>query len=246
MKGICVIALVFLATFVMADDAIIDEAAEAYKAGNYALSIELYERFEPEERSAALWYNLGNAYYKSGEFARSILQYERALKMTPNDADLKHNLEVANLLVIDRVEPRPEFFLITWWKSLASRASADLWTRVFLFSLWLGIGCLLVFALSITSLNKPLFFSGSLLILIAAMLIALGITRHNIETNDSEAILMTPSVSVKSAPLNTGTDLFIIHEGLKVRILDDESDWVRIQLADGKEGWIRNEALEMI
>lgn len=246
MRPILIAFLSFLSISVHADDASLAAGNEAYKNGNFTEAIEAYEDALADVPDAAVYYNLGNAYYKTGRYARSILQYERALKLAPNDADIQHNLALANLRIIDKIEPSAEFFLITWWKQLAARAHANAWTIAFLALLWVGILGLLAFVLTRGLLRKLLFFSGLGSLAIGVIVLFLAITQYQFETNDDTAIIMAPSVSVKSEPVNSGTDLFIIHEGLKVSVIGQESDWLRICLADGKEGWVNTSALEVI
>ncbi|MEZ5022555.1 MAG: tetratricopeptide repeat protein [Chitinophagales bacterium] len=223
-----------------------DEANEAYKAGNFELAIEQYQKVLQEGDFGEVFYNLGNAYYKMGDIPNAILYYEKALKKQPNDAEIQHNLNIANVQVVDKIEPLPEFFLLTWWKQLAKQQNANQWTIQFLVLLWLSILLFVAFVFARSKARRPLFFTALSGIFIAVVILLLAITQNQFETRDSEAIIMAASVSVKSAPLNTGTDLFIIHKGLKVKIIKEENDWLNIQLADGKDGWIQKNMLEVI
>jgi len=230
----------------MVDAASFDEANQAYKDGNYGYAIEQYEILAKEANSGELYYNLGNAYYKTGDIAKSVLHYEKALKLTPGEEDIQHNLKIANLMVIDKIEATPEFFLLTWWKDLTIKMTSNAWTIIFLALLWISILSFLAFAFLQAGGKKLLFFSGVAGTFLALIFLLMAITRHQSDIDTSKAIIQSSSVSVKSAPLNTGTDLFIIHEGLKVTILDNENEWLKIQLADSKEGWVAANVLETI
>lgn len=223
-----------------------EEANEAYKAGDFELAIEQYKEVLQEGDLGEVLYNLGNAYYKIGDIPNAILNYERALKKQPNDAEIKYNLKIANVQVVDEIEPLPEFFLLTWWKQLAKQQKANQWTVMFLVVLWISILLFVGFVFTRSKARRPIFFSALGGLLISIILVLLAITQNQFETNKNQAIIMSSSASVKSAPLNTGTDLFIIHKGLKVKILKEENDWLNIQLADGKDGWIPKEMLEVI
>lgn len=223
------------------------EANEAYKVGEYNMAIEMYDSILRYGENSQLLYNLGNAYFKTGRVPEAILNYERAYKLAPNDKDIQYNLDIARFQLKDKIEPKPEFFLLTWWKQIAKKQIANQWTIFYFIFLWVSITLFLLFALSHQrAIRKLGFFGGLSSILIAIILLFLAITQHQFETKNEAGIIMTTSVSVKSAPLNTGTDLFIIHSGLKVNILKKEGDWYNIRLADGKEGWLNEQAIEVI
>lgn len=223
-----------------------EEGNQSYKDGNFEQAIQKYQEVLEQGEFGEVRYNLGNAFYKVGDIPNAILNYEKALKKQPNDPDIKHNLDIANLQVVDKIEPLPEFFLLTWWKQLAHKQKANQWTVLFLLVFWTSILLFIAFVFARTNTRRPLFFTAFGGILIAIVLLLLAITQNQFENRKNDAIIMASSVSVKSAPLNTGTDLFIIHKGLKVKILKEENDWLNIQLADGKDGWIPKNMLEVI
>jgi len=240
------IAFLIVSIALMASATSFEEANTTYKEGNYSHAIELYQALATEGAHSEVHYNLGNAYYKTGNVAKAILHFEKALKYAPGDADVQHNLKIANLMVVDKLEATPEFFLLTWWKQIATRQKANTWTIAFLAFLWISIMAFLAFAFLQAGGKKLFFFSGTIGILLAIILLLLAVTRHRFDTNNNNAIIQSSSVSVKSAPVHSGTDLFIIHEGLKVKVLDSENDWLKIELADGKEGWVVANVLEAI
>ncbi len=246
MKYLIQISFLLLSITTLANTSNFEIANEAYKEGNFNNAIELYESLLENGENSDVRYNLANAYFKTGRFPAAILNYEKALKLNPTDKDIAYNLQIANMQLKDKIEATPEFFLLTWWKQFAKKQTANRWTVMFLTFLWLGIGLFLLFALTNLTIKKPIFFGGCGSLLIAFFLLMLALTQHQYETKDNGAIIMTASVSVKSEPLSTGKDLFIIHSGLKVTILKKEQDWYNIQLADGKEGWIKEDALAKI
>jgi len=238
MRTIAFVLMVSATCLLHANTTLFEAGNNAYVQGNYPQAIESYEALLNILDDGKVHYNLGNAYYKTGDYARAILHYEKSLKHFPNDKDIQHNLAIANLQTIDKIDPRPEFFLLTWWKNIASIFNADTWAVLFLIILWLSVLIFLAFVLTASGLKKLIFLSGTASFTLSVILLLLTITQHLYETSQNNAIILAPSASVKSAPLTGGTDLFIIHEGLKVKILDTENDWIRICLPDGKEGWV--------
>lgn len=223
-----------------------NEANQAYADGQYGRAIEQYRELLERKPDAALHYNLANAYYRNGDAARAILHYEKALKLAPRDQDAAHNLKIAQLQVKDKVQAKPEFFLLTWWKQLATVLCCNTWSIGSLAGIWLAVLLFAAFAFTAGRWRGAAFYTGVLALMLGLLFLSLASTRHKLETRADGAIILSPSVSVKSAPLNTGTDLFIIHDGLKVRVLQQENDWMKIELADGKEGWVPAHALETI
>ncbi|MDR0581513.1 MAG: tetratricopeptide repeat protein, partial [Prevotellaceae bacterium] len=216
------------------------QANTFYANGQYPDAIRIYTEIEATDNvSPALYFNMGNAYFKQNELANAILYYERALRLSPGDAAIAYNLEMAQLRTLDRVDTLPEFFLFTWVRNLRQWASADTWAML---SLFLVAGTLLClsgfFFIRSVRLRKVSFFMAVACVLLAAGSITFaGFQRAEITAHD-EAIIFPAVVTVKSAPDNTGKDLFILHEGAKVTIIDELSNWQNIRLRDGKEGWI--------
>lgn len=216
------------------------QANTFYANGQYPDAVRIYAGIEATDNvSPALYFNMGNAYFKQNELANAILYYERALRLSPGDAAIAYNLEMARLRTLDRVDAAPEFFLFTWVRRLRQWAGADSWAAL---SLCLVAGTLLClsgfFFIRSARLRKLSFFMAVAGVLLAAGSITFaGFQRAEITRHD-EAIIFPAVVTVKSAPDNTGKDLFILHEGAKVTIIDELSNWQNIRLRDGKEGWI--------
>jgi uncharacterized protein YgiM (DUF1202 family) len=136
--------------------------------------------------------------------------------------------------------------LLTWWQQFAQMQTANFWTISFLIFLWGSISLLLLFAFLNSTFRNLFFYGGFIGLFISFLLLFLSITQHIAETKSNEAIIMNASISVKSEPVSSGKDLFIIHSGLKVKIVQEENNWFNIRLQDGKEGWVKMDALERI
>ncbi len=224
------------------------EGDSAYIKEDYAAAIQVYEALLKNGEAADVYYNLGNSYYKIGEIAKAVLNYERALLLQPGNNDIRANLEVARTKTIDKVEPIPEVFFVSWTKSLINSMSVDAWATWGIISFILLIVALYFFIFSKqTAWKKAGFISGIILLIITicANLFASEQKEHLINRN--EAIIMNPSITVRSTPSESGTSLFILHEGRKVSIKDNSmKEWKEIRLEDGKVGWIPASAIEVI
>ena len=224
------------------------EADSAYINKEYAKAVEIYEALLQEGESGEVYYNLGNAYFKQDELGRAILNYERALLLQPGNADISANLDIARAKTVDKVNPNPEVFFVAWTRALINMLTVDTW------GYW-GIGfflCMLV-SLVVYFFTKRIqgrkigFFLAfiSLILCIIANLFAWE-QKDKID-HRKDAIVLSPSVTVRSTPSDEGTSLFVIHEGRKVSIKDNSmKDWKEITLEDGKVGWIPMSAIEII
>ena len=224
------------------------EADSAYAQGNYQKAIKDYEALLKQGISVDLYYNLGNAYYRTDEMPRAVLNYERALLLSPGDADIRFNLQMARSKTIDKITPESEMFFVTWYHSLVNLTSVDGWAYAALLALALAIVLALVYLFSSPVwLRKIGFFGafGLLLVFIVANIFAHAQKQSYITR--SGAIIMAPAATVKSTPAKQGTDLFILHEGTKVEITDGAmKQWKRIRVSDGKEGWVETSQIEII
>ena len=224
------------------------EADSAYVRGEYQQAIKDYEALLKQGASADLYYNLGNAYYRTENITQAVLNYERALLLSPSDRDIRFNLQMARSKTIDKIIPEQEMFFVTWYRSLVNLASVDGWARTALISLALAIILALVYLFSDRIwLRKIGFFSAIFLI---AVFLCSNLFAHQQKqqlVHRKGAIVMSPAITVKSTPAKNGTDLFILHEGTKVTITDASmKDWKEIRLADGKEGWVETKQIELI
>lgn len=233
---------------VYAQEEVIKEAETAYTQENYEEAIQKYESILTNYgESSQIYYNLGNAYYKSGHIASAILNYERALLLDPGDSDVRFNLQLAKQRAVDKIEPIDEFFLQKWYHSIQGTASTDSWAKSGIFSFLLFIGCLLLFFFSRwVRLKKAGFYSGIVFLLIVIFSNIFARNQKNELINRTEAIVFSPTVTVKSSPDASGTDLFILHEGTKVSVKSTLGEWNEIESEDGNVGWMPKKDIQII
>ena len=224
------------------------EADSAYARGNYQEAIKGYESLLKQGASAEIYYNIGNAYYRTENITRAVLNYERALLLSPGDGDIRFNLQIARSKTIDKIVPESEMFFVTWYRSLVNIMSVDGWGRMALVSLALVIVLFLVYLFSARVwMQKVGFFGGGALLVVFALSNIFAWQQSQNLLYRKGAIVVAPSVTVKSTPAQSGTDLFILHEGTKVVITDGSmKDWREIRLADGKKGWLESKKIELI
>jgi len=224
------------------------EADSAYTNEQYQKAAELYEQLLKQGVSADLYYNLGNAYYRKDNMTQAVLNYERALLLSPGDGDIRFNLQMARSKTIDKIVPESEMFFVTWYRSLVNLQSVDAWARMAIIVL---VGAILLalaylFANAIW-LRKIGFFGGMFFVLVFLVSNLLAWQQKRALIHRTGAVIMPAAVNVKSTPSKNGTDLFILHEGTKVNITDGTMrDWKKIRVADGKEGWIETREIEVI
>jgi tetratricopeptide (TPR) repeat protein len=231
-----------------AQDARMANANQLYAASKFSESIAAYEDIlKTGVESEALFFNLGNAYYKTGQLPLAILNFERALLIDPNDKDIIYNLELANSQIADRINSVGEFFLTTWVKRFISMADSDLWAWSGLLLFAVALVALGFFLYANTTLVKRMgFFAGIIFILLSITTLSFSYSQKSRQVNRSEGIVFAPTLNVKSSPDTSGTDLFVIHEGTKVRILDKLGSWLKVVIKDGSEGWIPANEIEII
>ncbi|MCC8089149.1 MAG: tetratricopeptide repeat protein [Rikenellaceae bacterium] len=241
----------FAALFVYAQadtEELWNRANDAYAAGEYDTAVELYDSIASQGlTSYKLYYNLGNAYFKNGQIGKAILYYNKAQLIAPYNSDIEHNLEIANGYVRDRIEAVPEFFLKKWVRSVKYGMSSNMWGVVSLIMFALMLASILCYLLSgKIAVRKSGFYTGilSLAVFIITVIFATNL-RRGIE-NPPYAIVISSSASVKSSPDTNSKDLFILHEGTKVKIVERLGEWREITIADGNKGWIAREAIEPI
>lgn len=229
-------------------DSLFNDANDFYATGNYTEAIEKYENILNEGlESEEVYYNLGNAYYKTQNYPKSILNYERALLYDPRDEDIVHNLAKARMYIIDSIDEIPVFVIKRWINGLIILFNSNTWALLSLLAFVLGISFLLIYFLSSKLLLRRLgFYSAVLVLIFSGILFYLSYKSRNIIEESNGGIVMTSTVTVKASPRNTGTDLFIIHEGLKVQIIDALDNWYEIRLSDGKQGWMQQKDVEPI
>lgn len=230
-------------------DSLYRSANDSYAAGNWQDAVESYSSVESLGlESAALYCNLGNAWYKAGDVAKAILYYERALKLDPSYSDARYNMTVVSDYIQDRIEPVPEFILKTWARNLCYALDSDAWAVAGLvFLAVVAVSLLLLFLSASLAWRRTGFFAAIVFFLFSLTSLSCAFWQKADYSRKDGAIIMVPVVSVKSSPSSeASTDLFILHEGTKVLILDEVGDWRNIELADGRQGWMQSADMEII
>lgn len=224
------------------------EADQAYSKSDYTKAIKIYENILKNGESAQVYYNIGNCYYKTNEIAKAMLNYERALLLQPSNDDIRNNLEIVRSKTIDKVEPAPEIFFVTWIKELINLRSVDQWAKIGIIFFIAFIGAIyFYFWGKKIKLRKLGFITGFTFFIFALLSNIFAYKQKNELIHRNKAIIVNHIVTVRSTPSDNGTILFQIHEGRKVSITDNSmSSWKEITLEDGKVGWIHNTNLEVI
>lgn len=221
---------------------------EFYLNEQYSEAIQEYEAvLHNGLESAELYYNLGNSYYKAGRLGKAILNYERALQLRPKDANTRFNLQLSNLRVKDRIDVPPEFWLLRWHRELVQALTVAGWARLFTLFWLLASG--VYAARQVLNLDRFRRLSRrAMLLFFLAALLSLGLLlqRHGMEYGRAYGIILADSSKSLAAPQEGSTELFIVHEGTRVQVLDSDGDWSKIQLIDGKQAWVRRSDLEII
>ena len=242
------LVLLFVSISLSAATVTRQQADSAYAQEHYQQAISDYETLLKQGVSAELYYNLGNAYYRTDQMPKAVLNYERALLLSPGDADIRFNLQMARSKTIDKITPESEMFFVTWYRSLVNLMSVDAWARTALIALAIAIILALAYLFSDRIWLRKVGFFGALLLVVVFLLSNLFAFHQKRKlTYRTGAVIMTTSVPVKSTPSKNGTDLFILHEGTRVTITDNSmKDWKEIRVDDGKEGWIETNKIEII
>lgn len=247
MKRVYII-IAILVTAAIAKAQSLQDAEDAYSKENYSASVQIYEKMSDSIGvSSELYYNLGNSYYKLKNYPKAILNYERALLLSPGDEDIKFNLELSKANIVDKIDVVDRSFISIWLESIRNITSSNSWAIVAIvsFILFLIGVSLYIFGKQVL-LKKVGFFGGVALLLLSVYSnIASYKQQQKILVRDT-AIIMAPSITIKSSPSESGTELFILHEGTKVKITDKVGEWSEIKIEDGNSGWIKNSEMEII
>lgn len=225
-----------------------EKANKLYNEGLYDSSLVLYKSIlEQNLHSPELYFNMGNAYFKNNNLPKAILYYEKALKLSPNDEDIKYNLSISNSMIVDKIENVPQLFYKQWWNYFYDRFSTNIWAIISIVLWILFLAALGFFLLSQSRSAKKLVFYLSVLTFIAALgSFGLASQKYYYSKENKEAIIFTPTVTVKSSPTKNSVDLFVVHEGTKVKIIDKLDNWNKVKIKDGSIGWLPSESMEMI
>jgi len=240
--------LLILATNLFAQSAtdLFEKASVSYEAKDYETSIEFYlELEELPVYSSDVYYNLANCYYKTHQKAKAVLYYEKALKIAPNDEDVLFNLKLVQLQLVDKLAQIPQPFYTKWMDKVKNLQSIDGWAKMGLLFLFIFSILIIWFFISSNYKLKKKLFLGFFLSLIFGLK-SLGMAYYSQSTQQVNAILMDANAYVKSAPSSQSEDLFILHEGTKILVLEEFNDWTKIKLSDGMIGWLESGVIEVI
>lgn len=230
-------------------DSLWTSGVQAYTDGKFSDASADWTAIEDSgKKSAVLYYNLGNSWFKQGNYPKAVLYYERALRLNPSYSDARYNLEFTNSFVQDKIEPVPEFILKSMARKVCYVMSSNAWAVIFLTLFTLALAMWLLFLLGAsTGRRRTGFYCGIVLLLLSAGALSFSVWQKSDSRRTDTAIVMAPVSSVKSSPSSgSSKDLFVIHEGTKVTIIDEVGSWKNISLADGRQGWITSDELEVI
>jgi tetratricopeptide (TPR) repeat protein len=230
------------------DKTIFDSGNSYYSKGDFKSAIKEYETILASgKESAELYYNLGNSYFKTNNLGYAILNYERAKKLKPDDEDIIANLNLAEQKTEDKIETAPQLFLSQWQNGLSDLMTEKQWSELLIGSLIFGLALIVIYILSANKILKQLgFFGGLTLMIFCIFSFFMAKNKFNSEVNNSSAIIVVSSVNVTGSPSEKGTVLFLLHEGSKVKVMDQENEWTEVKIANGNVGWIINSNLEKI
>ena len=229
-------------------DTELNDAAKAYDAENYSLAIELYEGIlQKNGDSQAVYYNLGNAYFKENKIAESILNYERALLIDPSDEDTQFNLEIVKQKTVDKIEAIDVFFVNKYLQGIQNSLSVNTWGILGVSSFIIFIICLVMFFFGRhIRIKKIGFYTALFAIVITIISNVFAYNQLDEQVSRDKAIVFTPTISIKGSPDKSGTDLFVLHEGTKVMVVSKLGNWSEIEVADGNKGWIESKNIRTI
>jgi tetratricopeptide (TPR) repeat protein len=250
MRKYLLIILLLIASVAHADDnaALLEKGNNAYKGKFYQQAIDCYLKVVKAGFEAPqLYYNLGNAYYKLNDYPSAILYFEKAKRLRPGDEDIIFNLKVANTKITDKIDAIPEFFLVRWYKGLLNIFSFNTWAilGIILLVVFLGIFTLYLFSTTL-KIRKLAFWFSALPFILTILFFIFAQTQFSSLNNTTEAIIFSPSVTAKSTPDANSTDLFVIHEGTKVKVTDNVGEWSEIKIENGSKGWVSTSTFKVI
>lgn len=218
----------------------IEQANAAYNMGKYDSAKIVYEKIlSTDMESVPLYFNLGNTYYKMHEYPMAIYYYEKALKLDPSNEEVQTNLAIANHAIVDKIEPVPQSFIVKFWCNTRALLSGDQWAwcSIAFFALLLVSAFLFLRSRKI-GFRKLGFFAGIVFLLVFALSVVFAAQQKYASENQDQAIIMAPTVTVKSSPNSASVDLFVLHEGTKVTVLESSDGWNKVRIANGSVGWL--------
>ncbi len=229
----------------LSNGALWDMGNTEYANGDYVSAMEAYQEIlSRDKHSSSLYYNIGNVYYKQGKLGLALQMYYKSLQLAPGDADTEYNIELLSAQTVDNIVPLPQLFFVTWSNYISSRFSCMEWSVISLIMLAFTFAFLLLYLLGETMRRKRLGFGLMLISLLCfGTSTAYAISARNNLLTPHEAVVLSPSASIKSAPSDSSTEIFKLHEGTKMHIEKRYGDWREIIIDDGKRGWIESRHL---
>lgn len=221
------------------------QANAAYNSAAYDSALMLYNRVvDAGLESSTLYFNMGDVYYKMREYPMAIYCFEKSLKLDPSNEDARVNLEIANAAIVDKIEPVPQSFIARGWNNLKVCFSGNQWATISIvaFALLL-LGVFLFLRASKMGIRKLGFFAGLLMLVVFAFSVIFSAQLKRESLKQDQAIIMTPTVTVKSSPNDASVDLFVLHEGSKVAIIEEADGWNKIKIANGSVGWLPEQSM---
>jgi len=249
MKKLLVIITVLMCGLGFAQNsALFKEGNALYNTGKYTEAISKYETIlKSEKHSAELYFNLANANYKLNNIAPSIYYYEKALQLAPNDIEINNNAAFARNMTIDAIDTIPKVGVSKWLNISANKFSFDGWAYAAIAGVVLFVILFLCYYFShSTALKRVLFIASAVLLILSVVTLCFAFHKYNLDKNDVPAIVFAQESTVKNEPNLRGTEVFKLHEGTKVQVLNAVNDWMEIKLTDGTTGWIRNKDIKLL
>lgn len=246
------LALVLAGSSALAQNKILDSLWQAandnYAMGHFSSAIDSYNAiYNSGYESAKLYYNLGNAYYRANNMGKAVLFYKKALKLEPSNVDAKANLAMAKARCVDKIEQVPEFMIVTWIRNVRDMLSSNAWCIIAVAAILMVAIISLLFRFFLGSRGRKIasvfWLIGILLFLIS---LCFSISLYNKAKGGGEAVVVSAVGSIKSSPSQDGNPVFILHEGTDVKMLEKIEDWCKIEIADGRQGWVKSSDLEVI
>ena len=248
--GVIALMLILFSSPSEANDPAYDfqKANELYQKQNYDSAAKIYEHLVGQEYySSEVYYNLANCYYKLNNVSHAVLNYERALKLKPDDDDILFNLKVAQLKVVDKIETVPEIFYVRWIKKISSLLTTDNWSWIVIACSWIIFIFAAMYLVSSAVVVKRIgFLMAVIFLFITIGVFLLARESYSNQVLQKRAVVMSMSSYVKSSPGDNNTDLFVLHEGTRMDILDSYDNWVKIRIANGSIGWVKSADIEEI
>ncbi len=251
MKNLVALLFLILASsfFVKADSKdLFEKGNQFYEAEKYPEALDAYRGLANQGFDGFnLQFNIGNTYYKMKEIPKAILHYEKALKIDPSNKDVQHNLKLAYAKTTDKIEPNKDLIFNRMWHNTINLFNANGWSWIGILGLFISLVLILIYLFfSNLSLRRLGFFTGVCVFIVSIACLFLAYQQNNYSNSSKSAIIFTPTLSIKSAPGNGGSVLFVLHEGTKVKLLEKSDEWQNVEIPNGNKGWVKVSDLEEI